>query len=477
VSSTRVPADSPRGRVEPAELAGQRVLVMGLGSFGGGMGAARFLAQQGARVTVTDQRPASQLTASLAALADLPLEFVLGEHREADFEASDVVVVNPAVAPDHPLLAHARRHGARITSEIELFLERVTARLVCVTGTQGKSSTCHLVASLLSRAGIRAHLGGNFGGSLLSELGRIGAEDVVVLELSSYQLEALENPLALGGRIERVLGVAVVNVLADHLERHGTVAAYAAAKRRILDLLAADGVAVLPREDEWASRFAVPRGRRLDFSLAPGAATELCIEDGCFRLGSEILGRVADLRLPGTFQRANALVALGLARFLGAAPERLAAALGQIRGLAHRLESLGRRRGRLVLDNGVSTTPDSTISALRSLEPGICLLVGGRAKKGLALDELVDAARGRVALAVCYGEAREAFASALERAVSVARAAGLSEAVALAFERAPSGATVLFSPACSSFDAFTNFRARAEAFRAALPAEDASHAP
>jgi UDP-N-acetylmuramoylalanine--D-glutamate ligase len=459
------------------DLAGRRVLVMGLGSFGGGAGAARFLVEQGARVTVTDQRPSSQLRGSLEALAGVPLDLVLGEHRAADFESADVVVANPAVPPHHPLLERARSSGARITSEIELFLERVRARLVCVTGTQGKSSTCHLAASLLRGAGIPAHLGGNFGGSLLSELDGIDPEDVVVLELSSYQLEALEDPLALGARVERVLGVAVVNVLADHLERHGTVAAYAAAKRRILDLVADGGVAVLPREDAWASRFEAVRGEKLEFSLEPGAQTALRLDAGRFVLRDEVLGRVENLRLPGSFQRANALVALGLARAVGAETARLARALGDVRGLAHRLESLGARRGREVLDNGVSTTPDSTISALRSLQPGragVCLLVGGRAKKGLGLDELADTARGRVTLAVCFGEAREPFAEVLRsRQVPVASAATLSEAVGIAFERSPAGCTVLFSPACSSFDAFTNFRARAEAFRSLLPPSDA----
>ncbi len=466
-------AQDARTRSGKAEIAGKRVLVMGLGSFGGGAGATRFLVEQGARVTVTDQRPAGELRGSLEALAGAPVEYVLGEHRAADFECAEIVVANPAVPPHHPLLERARSSGARITSEIELFLERVHARVVCVTGTQGKSSTCHLVASLLRGAGVPALLGGNFGGSLLSELGRIRPEEGVVLELSSYQLEALEDPLSLGERIDRVVAVAVVNVLADHLERHGSVEAYAAAKRRILDLVSPDGIAILPREDPWASRFEPARGRKLEFSVEPGAGTSLWIDEGRFLSGDEVLGRVADLRLHGGFQRSNALVALGLARALGAEPDRLAQALGEIRGLAHRLEPLGRRRGREVFDNGVSTTPDSTISALKALEPEVCLVLGGRAKKGLALDGLAEAARGRVALAVCFGEARELFSQALAaRGIRTESTATLEEAVQVAFERSPAGCAVLFSPAGSSFDAFTNFRARAEAFRALLPPRD-----
>ncbi len=453
-------------------LDGRRVLVMGLGSFGGGAGAARYVAEHGARVTVTDLRPARLLSSSIEALADLPIEFVLGEHRREDFERAEIVVANPAVPPGHPLLEHARSSGAWVTSEIELFLESVTARLVCVTGTQGKSSTCHLIAALLRGTGIPAYLGGNFGGSLLPEVGRLRAEDVVVLELSSYQLEALHDPLELGARIDRVLAACVVNVLADHLERHQTVQAYALVKRRILDLLASQGVAVLPADDAWAAGWTPPRGRKIAFSIAPGATTPLRLEGGSFLFGDQVLGRAADLKLPGDFQRANALAALGIARSIGAQPERLVQALSEIRGLPHRLECLGRFRGRLVYDNGVSTTPDSTVSALRSLAGGVCLIVGGRAK-ALSLEGLVAASRGRVSLAVCYGEARELFAQAMRVGeVSSVTAATLEEAVRSAFERAPLGADLLFSPACSSFDAFSNFRARAEAFRAALPPRD-----
>lgn len=455
-----------------SRLGGRRVLVMGLGSFGGGAGAARYLAEQGGRVTVTDLRSARQLSSSIEALAGLPIEFVLGEHRRDDFERAEIVVANPAVPPGHPLLEHARSSGAWVTSEIELFLESVPARVVCVTGTQGKSSTCHLIAALLRGAGIPAYLGGNFGGSLLPEVGRLRAEDVVVLELSSYQLEALHDPLELGARIDRVLVACVVNVLADHLERHQTVQAYAQAKRRILDLLASEGVAILPADDAWASSWSPPRGRRVEFSIAPDATTPLRLVGGSFLFEERILASAADLKLPGDFQRANALAALGVAHSIGAKPERLAQMLGEIRSLPHRLECLGRFRGRLVYDNGVSTTPDSTISALRSLAGAACLIAGGRAK-ALSLEGLVAACRGRVSLAVCYGEARERFAQALRAGeVPCVTAATLEEAVRVAFERAPSGADLLFSPACSSFDAFANFRARAEAFRAALPPRD-----
>ncbi len=435
---------------------------MGLGSFGGGAGAARYLASLGARVTVTDQRSASSLARSLEELADVRVDFVLGEHRREDFERAEIVVVNPAVRPDHPLLRTARAAGALVSSEMELFLEAVRARVVAITGTQGKSSTANATHALLKLCGARAHLGGNIGASLLPALSAIGTEDFVVLELSSYQLEALSG----GAASARAEAVAVVNILPDHLERHGTLAAYAAAKQRILTLLEPGGHALLPLDDERFADWEVA-GTKLGFATRD-TGRGLFLRAGEFRLDDEVLGRVEDLQLPGDFQRANALVALGLARSLGQAPAELARALPHVRGLEHRLQDLGLFRGRRVIDNAVSTTPDSTISALRALPVGTVLVLGGKQKR-LPLDELARVARERVAAAVAFGEAGPVFAQALRSAgVPVEVVPTLAEALPLALERGAPGAHVLFSPAGSSFDAYANFQERAAALRATL---------
>ena len=451
-----------------------RSLVMGLGSFGGGGGAARYLAEQGWRVLATDLRPASQLEETLAELADLDLELVLGEHRPADFDAVELVVVNPAVRPDHPLVERARAAGARIASAVELFLETVHARLFCVTGTQGKSSTAHLLAGLLEACGHRVHLGGNIGGSLLSGLDSIGPQDCCVLELSSYQLEGLAHPRALAEHVRHVEAVCITNVLADHLERHGSPERYAAAKRRILDLVGPAGWALVPAGDARVRAWET-RAKRLPFQVEAshaetgGPEAGLFVREDEFRLDELVLGQVADLRLPGAFQRANALCALGLAHLAGVPAGDLAAALPHIGGLPHRLEELGRFAGRRVIDNGVSTTPDSTVSALREVEPGTCVLLGGRHKR-LPLEELVAMARAREVVAITFGEARDELAAALRAGgCRVESCDTLEQAVTLAFERTERGGSILFSPACSSFDAYPNFRRRAEAFRALLP--------
>jgi UDP-N-acetylmuramoylalanine--D-glutamate ligase len=457
--------------VNARELRGRAVTVMGLGLQGGGVETVRFLVSRGARVTVTDQRPSEKLGESLAAIAGLDVRKVLGEHRLEDFVSADLVVANPAVAPSHPLLAAARERGVAVTSEMELFLQACPARLVLITGTQGKSSTTNAAAQLLEACGRRVHLGGNIGRALISSIDEMGEDDVAVVELSSYQLEALSPGF---GPLPRVAAVACVNVLADHLERHGTIEAYEAAKHRILDLAPAPAAVVLPSDDPRVSRWVVARGRELRFSVEDRSQAPLHLSNGEFRFGSERLGRVADLRLPGEFQRANVLAALGLARALGASPDALAAAVSRLAGLEHRLEDLGLFAGHRVWDNGVSTTPDSTLSALLALARPLTLLCGGQAKN-LPLDELARAARERNTRVVTFGGSAEFLRRAFEaERVPVRAAPRLEDAVELAFAHLVPGEELLFSPACASFDAYRNFRDRALAFRAALPRSTAA---
>jgi len=449
--------------VSALDFAGRRVTVMGLGLQGGGVEVVRFLAARGAQVTVTDKRPAEQLRESLDAIAALGVRTVLGLHREEDFTTAEVVVANPAVAPHHPLLVAARAAGVLVTSEMALFLAVCPSRVVLITGTQGKSSTTHATARLLEESGARVHLGGNIGRALISALDDMRPDDLALVEISSYQLEALPAGL---GPCERVAAVACVNVLADHLERHGTVADYDAAKRRILDLAPASATVVLSADDPRVGRWPVTRGNVLRFSTAPRSRAPLHIADGEFRLGSETLGRVADLRLAGEFQRGNMLAALGLARALGAAPASLARAVVTVRGLEHRLQDLGEFDGHRVWDNGISTTPDSTVSALRSIERPLVLLCGGQAKQDLPLGELAALARERARAVVTFGGSSEALAAEFRAAgVPVCATATLREGVARAWGELRQGETLLFSPACASFDEFLNFRDRALRFR------------
>jgi UDP-N-acetylmuramoylalanine--D-glutamate ligase len=454
--------------IEGADFRGKRVTVAGLGLFGGGAAVARWLVSQGARVTVTDLRTENELAMALRTLEGIKVEFVLGQHRMSDFEDTDLIIANPAVPQNSSYLVAARAAGVAVTSEIAIFMARTPARLALVTGTQGKSSTCQFLATLCSGTGSSVHLGGNIGTPLIEQLSSMRPDDIVVLELSSYQLEALPPVPRASAQV-----VAITNIGADHLERHNNIAAYAQAKARILELLAPGGRALLPAGHPQLHAACPAHSTALPHQA--GAGPGLSIEDGHFLCNGEILGRVAELSVPGSFQQANALVALGVAQALGLPVEHLAGRVAALNAPPHRLQNLGEYAGRQVVDNGVSTTPESTCAALESVPHGATLLVGGQVKRGLDYWALARMAAERDTRTILFGAATPVLAPLFDEAGANTRtAADLAEATEAAFEWAPSGTTILFSPACSSFDAWPNFRARALAFRDALPVDDSS---
>jgi len=439
-----------------------RVTVQGLGHFGGGAGVARFLAKEGWRVTVTDLQTAEELRDPVASLNDVDVRFVLGRHEEPDFTDTDLVVANPAVSPTSPLLVAARAAGVRVVSEVGLFLERAPGRIAAVTGTQGKSSTAHFLHQLLLQADIPARLGGNIGGSLLDALPLISAQEVCVVELSSYQLESLASE-SLSDRLDLAI---ITNLREDHLERHGTVDAYHAAKLELAGLLT-EGAPLLmgPGVLERAQNLSAATLARVE-PLEIGSA--LRIEQERFHLQAEPLGELEHAQHLPLFQRENILLALAAARLLGASAKALAASVQTLGGLSHRLEDLGERAGRRVYDNGVSTTPDSTRSALLALHDRVTLLAGGEAKS-LPIDALVETARERARHVVLFGAAADTWAEAFRGAgCSCEVVETVREATALAWSLTEAGDVVLFSPAAASFDAYKNFRARAMDFRACV---------
>jgi UDP-N-acetylmuramoylalanine--D-glutamate ligase len=414
---------------------------MGLGHFGGGVAAARWLARQGALVIVTDLADEHVLTDALAALAGVPIAAChLGGHREDDFRNAHLVVVNPAVRPGDPFVEIARQSGARITTEIELFLRECPARVVGVTGSNGKSTTAAMMAAILRAGGRRTWLGGNIGESLLESLDEIGPGDWVVLELSSSQLWYL-NP---GTPMPHV--AVVTNCTPNHLDWHGDLAAYRAAKQRILTGQREGDLAVLnsldPEVRGWGR---LVRGRQLE--LFPEAA-------------------VPPLRLPGLHYRIDAACAATAARGLGCGEATVRDALGRFAGLPQRTELVAMIDGRRFYNDSSSTTPESTIAALESLEGPLWLLAGGR-DKGMDLGPLCHWIVRRAAGAALFGAARDVLYEklrALEPGYRCAAVETLAEAFGWCWERSKPGDTILLSPACASTDQFQNYRRRGEAF-------------
>lgn len=394
---------------------------MGLGAFGGGEGLVRYLAGEGAIVTVTDRGAGT-------ALPGVPATFHFGGHRPEHF--GDLVFVNPAVPDDSPFLA-----GRDLDTEINLFIKRCPARrIVGVTGSAGKTTTTHLIGACLRDAGERVWVGGNTGGSLLLSLSEVREDDIVVLELSSFQLERI-RPLEWSPRV-----AVVTNLAPNHLDRHGSMEAYRRAKETIADFQREGDVAVV-NEPGFATR-----GRRVGFDPV------------------EIPGRL----LLGRHNLSNmAAASAAVEALLG--PRDLRGTLASFPPVEHRLEWIARRRAVDYYNDSKATTPEATIASLDALDGPVVLIAGG-SDKGVGFDALGDAIARRARAVVLTGPTAPAIEAAVGARTRVVRAADMGEAVRAAAASAEPGDRILLSPACASYDRYRNFVERGRAFKEAVAA-------
>jgi UDP-N-acetylmuramoylalanine--D-glutamate ligase len=447
------------------ELAGKRVTVMGLGLFGGGVGVTRFLVQAGARVIVTDAKSEHDLRESVAELRGLPVELRLGAHEERDFRDADLVVVNPAVPPASPWLKLA----PALETEMNLFFKLCRAEMIVgVTGSNGKTTTTTLIGEILKAGLRRVWVGGNIGVSLLERAAEIRPEDLVVLELSSFQLENL-------GVLRRSPNVGVVmNLTPNHLDRHGTMENYAEAKRQIVAHQKEGDVKVLNWDDAavrgWKTAapsrtyFFSRRERTSRGALAQGDKITL------YTTGARYLIDVAGRKLLGDFNLEN-MAAAATASFAAAGGrwedwrEACENVFNAFPGVEHRLEFVTERDGVRYYNDSKATDPEATMAALGTLPGPIVLILGGFDKKtpfdGLA--RLIS--EKPVRACVLMGQTAPAIEAALRaqpRVPEIARAASIEEAAR--FPARP-GETVLLSPACASWDMFRNFTERGNRFK------------
>ena len=446
--------------LEQASFSGRRVLVLGLGRFAGGLETVRFLCHEGAEVLVSDLADRSQLEGPAAEAEALGAALRFGPQDEHLLAGHEVVLAGPAIPFDHPVLVAARTRGLPITTEINIVLARSRARVYAVTGTKGKSTTSTLLAAMLAAAGHTVHLGGNIGRSLVAQIDAIGAEDRIVLELSSFQLWWTRH-------VARSPHVTVVtNLLSDHLDRHGTQAAYAEAKRAALDFQAADDLAVLPADDEAvraAGWMAAGRARRVLY----GAGGAYTLHDEAVH-GGPAPASLAGMRLLGAHNRRNALAAAAAVLATGDAdPAAVGAGARATQALPHRLEPVAEVGGVLYLDDSNATQPDSTRAALRAMDRPVVLLLGGK-DKGADPTALLDDVAARAKAVVTMGTSGPRLAAGLTGRLPLAEAEDVEAAVAHAARLAAPGDVVLLSPAYSSLDRYASFAERGERFQAAV---------
>jgi UDP-N-acetylmuramoylalanine--D-glutamate ligase len=446
----------------PLKLAGKKVLVVGLAR--SGAAAARLAAREGARVTITDRRPAIELAEALAPLEGLAVSLALGGHDERDFTSSDLVVVSPGVPLTLPAIAAARRAGVPVVGEVELAYRLLgDVPVVALTGTNGKSTTTALTGRLFQEDRA-AFVGGNLG-TPLSELMLSGTRfDVAVVELSSFQLEGIE-------RFRPRVG-AILNVTPDHLDRYPGMAEYASAKARIFANQQPGDVAVANERDPAALAAArSTRGDVVTFGFGPRAPMAVRDDGEVVRwtgpTGEPERYRVRSRALRGRHNRENAMAAVACARLMGVPGPAVQRGLDGFPGLPHRLELVSERGGVEWVNDSKATNVDSTVvglSAFPAGAPSVVLLLGGRGKKA-PYAPLRPLFPGRVKALLTLGEDAPAIERELGDLCPTESCGDLATAVSRAARLAVPGDVVLLSPACASYDQFRSYEERGETFR------------
>ncbi len=476
--------------IAPPDWAGMRIAIVGAAREGTAL--ARYLATCGARVTLSDTKPASELTEQLASLQGPDMNLALGG-APVDLGVLDVLFVSPGVPPTALLVQEARALGLPVSSEPRVFTQSCAAPIVGITGSSGKTTTTALTGEMLSSQGLDVWVGGNIGTPLTERLLERERPDVAVMELSSFQLELFspeyQGALVGARRTEasRVLSTegwsphiaAVTNITPNHLDRHPSMDDYVKAKEHILTYQRPDDWAVLNAEDARAEDLADKTPARvLWFSLTDS------VEEGAFVRDDALVMRLDGaettvcetgcVRLRGRHNLANVLTACCCARAAGASVEALQGAIAGFGGVQHRLEVVGVIGGVTYVNDSIATTPERSIAAIRAYNEPLVMLAGGR-DKHLPWDAWADLAMDRVRAIVVFGEARDIIVSALSEAMArqgaeasngpqVRMAGDLDEAVSVAASISRNGDVVLLSPGGTSFDAYKDFEERGRAF-------------
>lgn len=444
-----------------------RVLI--LGAARQGLALARWLSLHGARVTVSDMRSAEDLRLVRESLAEYQIDWVLGAHPLELLDSTDVLCLSGGVPLTLPIVVEAVQRGIPLSNDSQIFMEVVPCKTIGITGSAGKTTTTTLVGTMAKNThGEKAYVGGNIGDPLLNYVDDMKPEDVAVMELSSFQLDQMTLSTNVA---------AILNITPNHLDRHGTMEAYTAAKSRILEFQSKDDVAVLGRDDKgaWGLRDKVT-GKLMTFSLheLEEGLDGAYLHDGLLNLrdGKAYLPLIPreKIQLRGDHNVANVLAAFAIGHAARFPLDAMLEAVEEFRGVPHRLEFVRELRGARWYNDSIATAPERSMAALRAFDEPIVLLLGGR-DKDLPWEELMNLAAERAHHVVLFGEAAEKIeraANSLQsgrKRLSVSRVDGLYQAVVKAAEAAQAGDVVLLSPGGTSFDEFKDFEERGERFR------------
>lgn len=443
------------------DIKGKRFLVVGAGR--SGIAVADFLQRKGAVVLLTDNREIDSSDSALNKLVQAGLQIASGIYPEVRECAFDAVVVSPGVPLDVPPVFQAGQCGIPVLGELELAYRFATAPMVAITGTNGKTTTTTLVGEICRAAGFRTMVGGNIGLPLVDVVEEYGPDDLIVAEVSSFQLETVAH--------FRPRVAVMLNITSDHMDRHVTMENYTAAKARIFARQGVGDFTVLNYDDPRIRALAdLTKGEVIFFSRRHN------LEAGVLIRGDMITVRRAgvdtdivatrEVIIPGLHNLENVMAAVAASWALGVAPEVLARTLRSFPGVEHRLEAVAQKNGVLYVNDSKGTNPDAAIKALGAYEQPIVLLAGGR-NKGNDFTEYARLIKQKVRVLVVLGECAAEIEKAARSAgcTNILRAANFNEAVLMAHASAQHGDVVLLSPACASWDMFNNFEERGDLFK------------
>jgi UDP-N-acetylmuramoylalanine--D-glutamate ligase len=438
------------------DVANKRVTVAGAAR--SGIAAAELLARRGARVTLSEARAEAPEAEPLRALG---VDLELGGHRLDTFVDADLVVLSPGVPPSQRAIEAARARGVPVIAEIELASRWLRGRLIAITGTKGKSTTTTLTGRMLEAAGFKVTVGGNIGAPLSAQVSASTPETLHVVEASSFQLEQID-------RFHPWIAV-MLNLSADHLDRHPDMAAYAAAKQRIFENQEAGDWAVVNADDPAVLELA-RRGRatrRLFSRLAPIA--EGTVLDGGWIVdrgarGDTRLVPLGAIHLLGSHLVTDVMAAATVGAIAGAAPAAMSAAVEAFHGLEHAMELVAEIGGVRFVNDSKATNVESALRSIESFDTDLVAILGGQFKGG-DLGRLREPLRTRARAVVAIGEAKELIRDALAGAVTVQEAVSFEDAMARAYALAKPSGVVLLAPACASFDMFRDYADRGRRFK------------
>jgi UDP-N-acetylmuramoylalanine--D-glutamate ligase len=440
------------------DLHGKRVLVVGLGK--SGVASALFLQAHGARVTVSDTKTGDELHSEIPVLLDHGITVETGGHGERTFRGQDLIVVSPGIPLDAPALVQARALGGSVIGEMELAARFLRGPIVAITGSNGKTTTTTLTGEIMTAGGFSALVGGNIGTPAIALAERATPESVIVLEVSSFQLETIHS--------FRPKVAVILNVTPDHLDRHRTFEAYVDAKARILENQQSADLAVLNAADPTCVAMAArTKAQVFWFSRQKEVQQGAWVLDGniSFRDGAqqrEIM-LVSEIPLKGAHNLENVLAAVCAGALMGCAAEKIRQAVREFKAVEHRLEYVATIRGVDYYNDSKATNVDATIKALESFPANIHLILGGK-DKGSDYTLLNDLLRQRVKRVYTIGAAAAKIESQI-KGVEVVHADTLENALRKANAVAEPGDVVLLAPACASFDQFKNYEQRGQVFK------------